>query len=161
MSCFLKLEVAVYAIIQCPGVLIFAFRSGFIMIRADVLCLYVLQEKLTLGIHRREPATESGAREEQDALDLFVKLLRTGGANPDPQESIDVERWRKVLWSVDFSAYYCLAPLCQPPPRPPFSLDMNSVHFLLDGVTNIYVQECTCGGCSCGGLQVALALPIE
>ncbi|KLO10230.1 6-phosphogluconate dehydrogenase C-terminal domain-like protein [Schizopora paradoxa] len=60
-------------------------------------------EKLTLGIHRREP--KETQKEEQAALDLFVNLLRSGGANPDPREDINVERWRKVLWSVDLKFY--------------------------------------------------------
>ncbi len=62
----------------------------------------ILQEKLTLGVHHREPQSPASRKEEQGALDLFVDLLRTGGANPDPQDDINVERWRKVLWSVDY-----------------------------------------------------------
>jgi len=60
-------------------------------------------EKLTLGVHHREPQSPASRQEEQGALDLFVDLLRTGGANPDPQDDINVERWRKVLWNASHS----------------------------------------------------------
>ncbi len=84
-------------------------NNGTRRIVADDNCFFYLQEKLTLGIHHRVPQSTPSRKEEQAALDLFVDLLRAGGANPDPRDDINVERWRKVLWFVYYleKTFHC------------------------------------------------------
>lgn len=62
------------------------------------------REKLTIGVDYRE----GGSKEEEDEkLAKIVEVLEAGGGSCERVESIQSERWIKVIWYV----YYHPAPI--------------------------------------------------
>ncbi|EIN10979.1 6-phosphogluconate dehydrogenase C-terminal domain-like protein [Punctularia strigosozonata HHB-11173 SS5] len=53
--------------------------------------------------HPNASAANFSRADAQGAVDLFASLLRAGGADPDPTNDINFQRWRKVLWNACFS----------------------------------------------------------
>lgn len=57
-------------------------------------------ERLVLGYHFPDVATEAYKKQAQDVLDTLCSLLIAGGATAEPVADIELARWRKVLWHV-------------------------------------------------------------
>ncbi|KAF7795348.1 hypothetical protein EIP86_006505 [Pleurotus ostreatoroseus] len=65
-------------------------------------------ERLVLGYHKPATMGDFSESEAQAKLDSITNLLRQGGAHVE-QASIDVARWRKVLWNASFSTLCTLS----------------------------------------------------